>query len=85
MVRHSEKHLITIMNEDNTLFFFDFETRVDENNLMVPFYCVVQKVCKKCEDIDFKNGEKNEVKCCGVREFVFEETNGEKTVVDALC
>ena len=30
------------------------ETRVDENNLMVPFYCVVRKVCKKCEKIEFK-------------------------------
>ena len=47
-----------IRAEDNVLFFFDFETRVDENNLMVPFYCVVQKVCKKCENIEFKKGEK---------------------------
>ena len=74
-----------IRAEDNVLFFFDFETRVDENNLMVPFYCVVQKVCKKCENIEFKKGEKNEVECCGVREFVFEETIGGKLVVDALC
>ena len=51
---------------------------------MVPFYCVVQKVCKKCEDIDFKKGEKNELECCGVREIVFEETIDEP-VVDALC
>ena len=34
--------------------FFYFEPRTDANNLMIPFYCVVQKVCKKCENIDFK-------------------------------
>ena len=50
---------------------------------MVPFYCVVQKVCMKCEDIDFKKGEKNEVECCGVREIGFEGTIDEP-VVDAL-
>ena len=55
---------VKIRSEDNELFFFDFETRVDENNLMVPFYCVIQKVCKKCENIPFKKGEKNEVECC---------------------
>ena len=74
-----------IRAEDNELFFFDFETRVDENNLMVPFYCVVQKVCKKCENIEFKKGAKNEVECCGVREFVFDETIGDKPVVEMLC
>ena len=70
-----------IRAEDNVLFFFDFETRVDENNLMVPFYCVVQKVCKKCENIEFKKGGKNEVECCGVREFVFEETIWENSLL----
>ena len=39
---------------------------------MIPFYCVVQNVCKKCENIDFKKGS-NEVEFCGVWEFVFEE------------
>ena len=73
-----------IRAEDNVLFFFDFETRVDENNLMVPFYCIVQKVCKKCENIEFKKGEKNEVACCGVREFVFEEKVGCVSVVEML-
>ena len=52
---------------------------------MVPFYCVIQKVCKKCENIEFKKCEKNEVECCGQREFVFEETIGDKHVVDQLC
>ena len=74
-----------IRPEDNELFFFDFETRVDENKLMIPFYCIVQKVCKKCENIEFKKGEKNEVECCGIREFIFEETNGGEPVVDMLC
>ena len=74
-----------IKNEDNTLFFFDFETRVDETNLMVPFYCVVQKVCKNCENIEFKKGEKNNVDCCGQREFIFEEKNDNDPVVDQLC
>ena len=75
-----------ISAEDNTLFFFDFETRVDENNLMVPFYCIVQKVCKKCENIEFKKGEKNNVECCGEREFIFEEEENElSSVVDRLC
>ena len=35
-------------------FFKNFETRTDTNNLMITFYCVVQNVCKKCENIDFK-------------------------------
>ena len=64
-------------------FFKNFETRTDTNNLMITFYCVVQKVCKKCENIDFKKGS-NEVECCGVREFVFEEKI-DVIVVDALC
>ena len=44
-------------------FFYYFETRTDTNNLMITFYCVVQNVCKKCENIDFKKGS-NEVECC---------------------
>ena len=50
---------------------------------MIPFYCVVQKVCKKCENIDFKKGS-NEVEFCGVWEFVFEEKI-DVPVVHALC
>ena len=53
--------------------------------LMVPFYCVVQKVCKKCENIEFKKGEKNNVDCCSQREFIFEEKNDAAPIVDQLC
>ncbi|CAB3979926.1 DNA polymerase [Paramuricea clavata] len=75
-----------------TLYFFDFETRVDENGYMVPFYCVIQKVCSKCDEIGFiKNKEgftphtdnihcDTSVKCvpcCGYRQYVFEKNNGD--------
>ena len=76
-----------------TLFFFDFETKTDENNLMIPFYCVVQKVCRKCEKIPFhKNFEYflpdmdyitdlsiDPVDCCGYRQFVFDCNNDDVT------
>ena len=52
---------------------------------MIPFYCVIGKVCKQCENIPFKKGEKNEVECCGQREFIFEETIGGKLLIDQLC
>ena len=71
--------------EDNKLFFFDFETRVDDSKLMIPFYCVVQKVCKKCENVEFKKNENNYTECCGDREFIFEEKENEKSVVNQLC
>jgi hypothetical protein len=37
-----------------TLYFYDFETRVDEQGYMVPFYAVVQKVCSQCDQKDFE-------------------------------
>ena len=56
----------------------------NENNLMVPFYCVVQNVCKKCERIEFKNYSfevQDKLECCGVREFVFDRDD----VVNGKC
>ena len=32
-----------------TLYFYDFETCVDEQGYMVPFYAIVQKVCSQCD------------------------------------
>jgi hypothetical protein len=37
-----------------TLYFYDFETRVDANGYMVPFYAVVQKVCEHCDEKAFE-------------------------------
>ena len=77
--------------EHPTLYFFDFETRKDENGYMIPFYCVIQKVCTNCDEKPFV--KKNEdfvaaeddsradvsvegVPCCGRRQYVFENNNG---------
>ena len=40
-----------------TLYFYDFETCVDANGYMVPFYCVVQKVCASCDEKIFEKSE----------------------------
>ena len=53
--------------------------------MIIPFYCVVQKVCKKCENTEFKKGESNNTDCCGQREFIFEEKNDAEPVVVQLC
>ncbi|CAB3976760.1 DNA polymerase [Paramuricea clavata] len=74
-----------------TLYFYDFETRVDEGDIyMIPFYCVVQKVCDVCDEKPFvKNYEHflphpsesftdisiEPVPCCGYRQYVFEKNN----------
>ena len=73
-----------------TLYFYDFETKTDENGFMIPFYCVVQKVCILCDKTAFiKNFEHfvpyatipfcdtsiDSVTCCGHRQYVFERNN----------
>ncbi|CAB3978337.1 DNA polymerase [Paramuricea clavata] len=74
-----------------TLYFYDFETRVEEDDIyMIPFYCVVQKVCDVCDEKPFvKNYEHflphptepftdisvEPVLCCGYRQYVFEKNN----------
>ncbi|CAB4013527.1 DNA polymerase [Paramuricea clavata] len=74
-----------------TLYFYDFETRVDEDDIYrIPFYCVVQKVCDACDEKPFvKNYEHflphpteayvdisvESVPCCGYRQYVFEKNN----------
>ncbi|CAB3978622.1 DNA polymerase [Paramuricea clavata] len=74
-----------------TLYFYDFETRVNEGDIyMIPFYCVVQKVCDVCDEKPFvKNYEHflphpsepfadisiEPVLCCGYRQYVFEKNN----------
>jgi hypothetical protein len=73
-----------------TLFFYDFETRVNSEGYMVPFYCVVQKVCVACDEKPFiKTYEYflphpndphcdisvEPVDCCGYRQYVFEKGN----------
>ncbi len=81
---------IAINAEKPTLYFYDFETKTDLNGFMIPFYCVVQKVCIHCDKIDFvKEGENfvphdtelfcdasiKPVECCGHRQYVFEKGN----------
>ena len=58
----------------STLFFFDFETKEDElTHRLTPYYCVVEKVCLKCENQEFETNElKNNVGCCGKRRYVFQ-------------
>ncbi|CAB3982959.1 DNA polymerase [Paramuricea clavata] len=73
-----------------TLFFFDFETRKDDEGYMIPFYCVVQKVCVECDekpfvktnenfepvlDIQYADGSVQPVICCGYRQYIFENDN----------
>ncbi|CAB3977264.1 DNA polymerase [Paramuricea clavata] len=74
-----------------TLYFYDFETRVNEGDIyMIPFYCVVQKVCDVCDQKPFvKNYEHflphpsepfvdisvDAVPCCGYRQYVFDKNN----------
>lgn len=69
-------------------FFFDFETFVEpETCFIVPFYAVVQKVCKICENIAFEKTSDffiphpedetcdisvEPVECCGHRQYVFQ-------------
>jgi hypothetical protein len=75
-----------------TLYFYDFETRVDANGYMVPFYAVVQKVCEHCDEKSFEYLHENfvphgthehcdtsvkRVPCCGYRQYVFENNNGD--------
>ena len=75
-----------------TLYFYDFETRVDANGYMVPFYAVVQKVCEHCDEKAFEylheQFEPHETKkhcdtsvervpCCGYRQYVFENNNAD--------
>ncbi|CAB3983354.1 DNA polymerase [Paramuricea clavata] len=73
-----------------TLYFYDFETRVEEEGYMIPFYCIVQKVCDVCDEKPFvKNYEHflphpsesftdisiEPVLCCGHQQYVFEKNN----------
>jgi hypothetical protein len=72
------------------LYFYDFETHVDENGYMVPFYAVVQKVCEHCDRKKFERLHEGftshanrkhcdtsiaMVPCCGYRQYVFENNN----------
>ena len=72
------------------LYFYDFETCVDENGYMVPFYAVVQKVCEHCDRKNFERLHEGftphttrkhcdtsiaTVPCCGYRQYVFENNN----------
>jgi hypothetical protein len=72
------------------LYFYDFETRVDEDGYMVPFYCVIQKVCTQCDEKPFVKTYEHflphpeiahcdisveSVTCCGYRQYVFEKNN----------
>jgi hypothetical protein len=74
------------------LYFYDFETRVDSNGYMVPFYAVVQKVCEHCDRKDFKRLHEGftphttykhcdvsieKVPCCGYRQYIFENNNAD--------
>lgn len=41
-----------------------------------PYYCVVEKVCLKCENhkfevVDESSGKVKSIKCCGERRYVF--------------
>ena len=74
-----------------TLYFFDFETCVDENGYMVPFYCVIQKVCAMSRESLCEKEEHfivhaedarcdisiESVPCCGYRQYVFKKGNND--------
>jgi hypothetical protein len=54
-----------------TLYFYDFETCVDDEGYMQPFYCVVQKVCSACDEKAFEKSEEGFVahatnNCCDI-------------------
>ena len=91
------KPIMSRTKSDNpVLFFFDFETKTVDGE-MIPFYCVVQKVCVKCDqkefvtltesskktdDVKFADGCVERADCCGYRQYVFE--NNSESVVDDL-
>ena len=58
-----------VENPLSALFFFDFETKEDEiTHRLLPYYCVVERVCFKCENKEFEkdeNGKVTEIECCG--------------------
>lgn len=81
-----------------TLFFYDFETKNDKDGYMIPFYCVVQKVCSLCDKIPFEKTYEyflphpenlcvdisvESVSCCGYRQYVF-MNNSDCVVKDLL-
>ncbi|CAB3985445.1 DNA polymerase, partial [Paramuricea clavata] len=76
------------------LYFYDLETRVNDEKLMVPFYAVVQKVCSQCDEKEFVRSQDNflphptikhcdnsvePVPCCMHRQYVFENNNEDVT------
>ena len=77
---------IAVNAERPTLYFYDFETKTDSEGFMIPFYCVVQKVCIHCDRIEFVRESEcflahdtlpfcdvsiKPVECCGYRQYVF--------------
>jgi hypothetical protein len=81
---------ISTNTEHPTVYFYDFKTRVDENGYMVPFYCVIQKVCNMCDQKPFVKTFEGflphpnkpycdisvkPVPCCNYRQYVFEKDN----------
>ncbi len=87
---------IAVNAEKPTLYFYDFETKTDSEGFMIPFYCVVQKVCIHCDRIDFvKESESflahdtepfcdisiKPVECCGHTQYVFEKGNESITTI----
>ena len=80
-----------------TIYFYDFETCVNSEGYMVPFYCVVQKVCAQCDEKPFiKTYEHflphptdsrcdilvDTVDCCWLRQYVLEKNKDD--IVDDL-
>ena len=67
------------------VYFFDFETKMEPDmKLFVPYFCVLERVCKHCKEILFERDDDGYVKnvpCCGQGQFVFE---GDDTI-DAFC
>ncbi|CAB3984018.1 DNA polymerase [Paramuricea clavata] len=76
------------------LYFYDLETRLNDEKFMVPFYAVVQKVCSKCDEKEFVRSQDNflphptikhcdnsvePVACCMHRQYVFENNNEDIT------
>ena len=79
---------LQIIQKSDISYFYDFETRVDNDGYMIPFYCVVQKVCTNCDSKPFVKTYEHflphpteyhcdisvePVNCCGYRQHVFEK------------
>ena len=61
-------HVVQAGSVCDKLFFFDFETRSDGDDLCFDvYYCVVNVICKKRKDASFDSDGSDMQRCCASR------------------